>query len=192
MKSELGALLRAARDLDKDALTAIFDLFSPALYKFVSRFVHDPTMADRLVADVFAQLLREFGAGRGPRAKVRSYLYQTAYRLMVERFRDVHPQSSLELVIGTRQTDQSIPRQSQSDERAAAETLLAAMNTELSTDQRLVIILRFLEDFSLKETAEIIGKNANNVKVIQSRGLARLKKAMSLQPDEDPTVLLRF
>jgi len=56
------------------------------------------------------------------------------------------------------------PWQSQSDERAAAATLLSAMNTELSTDQRLVIILRFLEDFSLKETAEIIGKNTNNVK----------------------------
>ena len=44
-------------------------------------------------------------------------------------------------------------------------------------DQRIVIILRFLEDFSLKETAEIIGKDVNNVKVIQNRGIAKLKKS---------------
>ena len=190
--SEFAALLKAARNLDQDALTAIFDLFSPALYKFVSRFVHDPTLADRLVANVFAQLIEEFAAGRGPRANVRSYLYQSAYRLMLERFRDVHPQSSLELVTGTDQRDKSIPTQSQGDERATAEILLFTMNTELSADQRLVIVLRFLEDFSLKETAEIIGKNANNVKVIQSRGLARLKKAIGVHPDENPKNLLRF
>ncbi len=192
MISEFAALLRAARNLDKDALTAIFDRVSPALYKFVSRFVPDPILADQLVADVFAQLLDEFGAGRGPRANVRAYLYQTAYRLIVEHFREVHPKSSLKLVIETPQTDQSIPRQSQSDERATEEIVLFTMNTELSANQRLVIILRFLEDFSLKETAEIIGKNANNVKVIQSRGLAKLKKAIGLHPDENPRNLLPY
>jgi RNA polymerase sigma-70 factor (ECF subfamily) len=65
------------------------------------------------------------------------------------------------------------------------EALLASMNTELSEDQRLVIILRFLEDFSLKETAEIIGKDVNNVKVIQNRGIAKLKKSMGMQVDEE-------
>ena len=65
------------------------------------------------------------------------------------------------------------------------EALLVSMNTELSEDQRIVIILRFLEDFSLKETAEIIGKDVNNVKVIQNRGIAKLKKAMGMQVDSE-------
>jgi RNA polymerase sigma-70 factor (ECF subfamily) len=190
--SELAALLKAARNLDKDALTGIFDLFSPALYKFVSRFVYDPTLVDGLVADVFGQLIEEFAAGRGPRANLRPYLYQSTYRLMVERLQAVHPLASLELVTGTDQTDNPVRTQPQNDEPVTAQVLLSTMNTELSADQRLVIILRFLEDFSVKETAEIIGKDANNVKVIQSRGLARLKKVLSLEPDEDPTVLLRF
>lgn len=190
--SELAALLKAARNLDKDALTRIFDLFSPALYKFVSRFVSDPTLADRIVADVFAQLIDEFAAGGGPRANLRPYLYQSTYRLMVGHLQAVYPLSSLELVIGPPQAEEPIQAQPQNDERAAAQILLSTMNTELSADQRMVIILRFLEDFTVKETAEIIGKDANNVKVIQSRGLARLKKALKLQPDEDPTALLRF
>ena len=65
------------------------------------------------------------------------------------------------------------------------EALLSTMNTELSEDQRIVIILRFLEDFSLKETAEIIGKDVNNVKVIQNRGIAKLKKALGMQIDAE-------
>jgi RNA polymerase sigma-70 factor (ECF subfamily) len=59
------------------------------------------------------------------------------------------------------------------------------MNTELTEDQRHVIILRFLEDFSLKETAEIIGKEVNNIKVIQNRGIAKLRKAMGIQQEDD-------
>ena len=65
------------------------------------------------------------------------------------------------------------------------EALISAMNTELTEDQRHVIILRFLEDFSLKETAEIIGKEVNNIKVIQNRGIAKLRKAMGIHMEEE-------
>lgn len=179
--SELAALLKAARNLDKNALTRIFDLYSSALYKFVSRLIHDPILSDQLVADVFTRLVEEFGAGKGPRANIRLYLYQTAYRLVLEHFRDAHPHSSLEVSIRTRAKTNPGATPSQIDERAMMEALLTTMNSELSEDQRIVIILRFLEDFSMKETAEIIGKDVNNIKVIQSRGIAKLQKALGMQ-----------
>ena len=180
--TEPADLLKAARNLDKNALAQIFDLYSSALYKFISRLLHDPVLSDQIVADVFVQLVEELGAGKGPRANIRLYLYQGAYRLLVERFRDMHPHSQLEVSI--RPLDTSA-QESQINERGMMEALLASMNTELSEDQRLVIILRFLEDFSLKETAEIIGKDVNNVKVIQNRGIAKLKKSMGMQVDEE-------
>jgi RNA polymerase sigma-70 factor (ECF subfamily) len=182
--SDLAALIKAARNLDKNALTTIFDLYSPALYKFISRLIHDPLVSDQIVAQVFEKLVEELGAGRGPRTSIRSYLYQAAYRLLVDRFRDMHPHSSLEVAIRAHQKDKPMP-QPRSDDRVMMEALLASMNTELSEDQRIVIILRFLEDFSLKETAEIIGKDVNNVKVIQNRGIAKLKKSMGLQVDSE-------
>jgi len=48
----------------------------------------------------------------------------------------------------------------------------------LTEDQRHVIVLRFLEGFSLRETADIIGKQVYNVKVIQNRGIVKLRKAL--------------
>ena len=182
--NELATLLRAARNLDKTALATIFDLYSPALYKFISRLVHDPVLSDQIVADVFVQLVEELGAGRGPRTNIRSYLYQLAYRLVLERFRNRHPHSPLEVSIRTQEKDKP-GAQAKIDERGTMEALLSSMNTELSEDQRIVIILRFLEDFSLKETAEIIGKDVNNVKVIQNRGIAKLKKALGMQDDPE-------
>ena len=46
----------------------------------------------------------------------------------------------------------------------------------LSKDQRHVIVLRFFEDLSLKETAAVIGKNENNIKIIQKRAITRIRK----------------
>ena len=190
--SEFATLLKAARNLDPQALTALFDLCSPALYKFTSRFVHHPTQADSIIADVFARLVEDFARGGGPRANLRSYLYRIAYHRILEQDREVVPPSSLKFIIPPHQSDPSISMRAQKEHQAMMQILLSTMNQELSADQRLIIVLRFLEDFSLKETAEIMGRDVNNVKVIQSRGLARLKKAMQLEPDQDSRSLLRF
>ena len=183
--SDLATLLKAARNLDKNALGTIFDLYSPALYKFISRLLHDPIQSDHMVADVFVRFLEDLGAGRGPRTNIRSYLYQIAYRLVLERTRDIRPYSPLEVAIRPQEKDKPESAPPRSDDRVMMEALLSSMNTELSEDQRIVIILRFLEDFSLKETAEIVGKDVNNVKVIQTRGIAKLKKAMGMQVDTE-------
>ncbi len=177
-------LLKAAQKLDEDALSAIFDEFAPAIYKYTLRLCHDPIIADNIVGDVFAQLLEQFAGGKGPRTNLRSYLYQTAYHLVVDRSRDNQHTAPLDVAVGTYEKGRFTPTQTQIEERVMMEALITAMNTELTEDQRHVIILRFLEDFSLKETAEIIGKEVNNIKVIQNRGIARLRKAMDLQQDE--------
>ena len=179
------ALLKAAQKLDEEALTAIFDEFAPAIYKYALRLCHDAITADNIVGDVFAQLLEQFAGGKGPRTNLRSYLYQTAYHLVVDRSRDSQHNSPLEAAIGRYESGHFTPTQSQIEERVMMEALISAMNTELTDDQRHVIILRFLEDFSLKETADIMDKEINNIKVIQNRGIAKLRKAMGLQLEED-------
>jgi len=58
------ALLKAAQKLDEEALTAIFDEFAPAIYKYALRLCHDAITADNIVGDVFAQLLEQFAGGK--------------------------------------------------------------------------------------------------------------------------------
>lgn len=174
-------LLKAAQKLDEEAFTAIFDSYAPAIYKYALRLCHDPIEADNIVGDVFSQLLEQFANGRGPRTNLRSYLYQTAYHLVVDRSRDNKHTAPLEVAINVQEKERTVPTATQIEERVLMEALVSAMNSELTEDQRHVIILRFLEDFSLKETAQIIGKEVNNVKVIQNRGIAKLRKALEHQ-----------
>jgi RNA polymerase sigma-70 factor, ECF subfamily len=175
------ALLQAAKMLDPDALVAIFDQYAPAVYRYAYRLCHDAIVADNIVGDTFAALLEQFSGGNGPVANLRSYIFQVAYHLIVDQARYNHQLMDLE-------TDLEVPRglvtvsvESQIDERMLMRNLLYAINNDLSELQRHVIILRFLQGFSLKETAVIVCKEVNHVKVIQNRGIAKLRKSLRFQ-----------
>ena len=173
------ALLKAAKRFEQDALTAIFDIYASRIYQFVLRLCYDPVDSDYIVGDVFAQLLEKLAAGQGPLTNLRSYLYQIAYHLVVDRARHKHQLVPLEFVIDkpAKLLDKSIPVEI--EEWMRMDACRTVLNNDLSDIQRHVIILRFMEGFSLGETAAIIGKNVNNTKVIQSRGMARLRKALN-------------
>jgi RNA polymerase sigma-70 factor, ECF subfamily len=170
------AVVTAAASLDRDALTAIFDEYAPAIYKYLLRLGVFPLEADQVVGDVFARLLDKLAEGKGPRTNIRSYLFQTAYHLVVDHSRDRQRTAPLDVADTIREENQ--PVQAQTEEKMLLENLANAMKGELTDDQRNVLILRFQEEFSLQETADIIGKNVNAIKALQNRAIKKLREAL--------------
>jgi RNA polymerase sigma-70 factor (ECF subfamily) len=175
MRAEI-PLLDAARRMNSEALIEIFDHYSAALYNYALRLCNDPLRADHIVGDVFAKLLEQWSSGRGPSANLRSYLYETTYHLIVDEARSSYREAPLESVDFVRNDGQST--RAHLENHMLFDAVIAAIKKHLTEDQRHVIILRFLEGFSLRETADIMGKEVYNVKVIQNRGVARLRRAL--------------
>jgi RNA polymerase sigma-70 factor (ECF subfamily) len=169
-------LLDAVGSMDKEALGEVFDEYAPILYKYMLRLGLGQQEADHSVGDVFARLLEKVAEGKGPRTNLRAYLFQTAYHLVVDRSRARKRVAPLEIAESAEGETKSIP--AQAEETMQIEALSAAME-HLSDDQRNVIVLRFQEGFSLKETAEIVGKNVNAVKALQNRGVNKLRDVMN-------------
>jgi RNA polymerase sigma-70 factor (ECF subfamily) len=176
MESE-STLLNAAREMDEEALIKIFDLYSSALYKYALRLCSDPVMADHVVGDVFAKLLEQLSAGNGPDANLRSYLYQATYHRLIDETRISRRKVSLETATWLRQD--AIPGSLSLEEQLLYQQILHAIGHNLTDDQRHVIILRFLEGFNLAETALIMGKKVNHVKVLQNRAITTLRAAFT-------------
>jgi RNA polymerase sigma-70 factor (ECF subfamily) len=128
------------------------------------------------VGDVFAKLLEQLSAGNGPSTNLRSYLYETTYHLVIDKVRTARREAPLEIMDFVR--NDGFTTVTSLEDRILFEAVILAIKNHLSEDQRHVIILRFLEGFSLRETATIIGKEVYNVKVIQNRGVAKLRKAL--------------
>jgi RNA polymerase sigma-70 factor, ECF subfamily len=180
-------LLNAARMMDEEALAQIFDLYSPALYSYAMRICGNPVLADHIVGDVFVNLLEQFAAGNGPTTNLRSYLYESAYHQIIDEARYSQRQVPIEVAISLQQ-DAHLSLEAQ----VLLRQILHAIRNELTDDQRHVIILRFLEGFSIRETAKIIGKKVDHVKVIQNRALKKLRESIEVKGRKKPIPSLRL
>jgi len=169
-------LLDAARKLDKQALVSIFDQYAAPLYNYAVRLCSDPSLANHIVGDVFAQLLEQLAAGKGPTHYLRSYLYESVYHRIIDETRYAQRRAPLEVLLTERADVQST--MVAAEDKILLDAVMDVVKHDRSADQRDVIILRFLEEFSLRETADILGKEISHVKVIQSRALARLRQAL--------------
>ena len=177
------ALLKAARELDQKALAVIFDLYAPAIYRYALRLCQDPVEADNVVGEVFTRLLDQLAGGKGPHTKLRSYLYQIAYHVIVDSSRDRQQVVSLEMILNDRDGNFSVS--GEIEDRALLEAVMTSIKFDLTADQRHVIILRFIEGFDPQETANILGKSVDNVKVIQTRAIAKLRQVLNQRLDEE-------
>ncbi len=166
---------KQSNTLDQDALVAIFDLYSPAIYKYTLRLCRDCIEADQIVGDVFAQFVERVSRGEGPKTNLRSYLYQIAYHLVVDHARERQRTLPIDEA-AMKPEEESLP--SKVEEQILLEKLTEAIQNELTMEQKHVIILRFQENLSLRETAEVMGKDVNAVKSLQKRGILKLQKSL--------------
>jgi len=154
---------------------SIFDRFAPVIYKYCLRLCGDSAEADDIVGEVFEQLINQLSNGKGPRENLRSYLYQIAYHRVVDHSRERKLSSVLDEAVRSGPGDMPATQQEDNELLATVET---AMRNSLTDDQRHILVLRFMENLSIRETAEITGKDIGNIKVIQNRAMAKLRQAL--------------
>jgi RNA polymerase sigma-70 factor (ECF subfamily) len=165
--------------LDQSALAAIFDLYSRPIFRYALRLCEDPLEADQIVGDVFNQFLEQVSRGGGPKTNLRSYLYQIAYHIFIDHARERQRIVPLDNVDRSREGDSV---DSQVEEQNLLKELSSAIQNDLTEEQKHVIILRFQEELSLQETANILGKDINAIKSLQTRAILKLQKSMGSKP----------
>ena len=169
-------LLDSLRRMEGVALTQVFDQYALALYNYIMRRCNDPVLADNIVGDVFSRLLERLSSGEGPRSNLRSYLFETAYNLLVDQVRYSQRRMPLETLAVRLPEEQVISNDT--EHHILCDYVWQAIQSELTEYQKQVIILRFLEGFSLRETAEILGKSVGTIKVAQNRAVMTLRESL--------------
>jgi len=166
-------LLRLACELNTAALAEIYDCYSPGLYRYAMRLLGDPSLAEDCVAEVFARFLKSLQARHGPRDHLQAYLYRIAHNWIM----DVHrvPDRTCEL-------SEALPCEEATEEEAARHIRQKQVRNairSLTPDQQKVISLKYLEDWSNEEIAQVLHKPVGAVKSIQHRALASLHKLLN-------------
>ena len=174
--------LSKASQFDERALTEIYQVLSPRLYRYAYRLLGNAGDAEDVVAESFHRLLLALKNGDGPRQYLSAYLYRIVHNLITDRYRR-KPQLDMPLDEMLEACQESDPLHSaalnMAQERARAALRL------LTADQRLVITLKYFEGLSNEEVAAALDKPIGAVKSLQHRGLAALRRMLVVEQVEE-------
>jgi RNA polymerase sigma-70 factor (ECF subfamily) len=177
----VGLIERAQRYSDPAAFDGLYLLFADRVFRYLLARLGDAEVAEEIAAQVFVRLIEKIEMYRiGPKdnaAIFSAWLYRMAYNKMVDVLRA--RKRSNQVPLEQAEHVSAVVMIEAVDERLDFETILQKLQF-LNDQQREVIVLRFVEDLSIAETAHVMQKSEGAVKALQHRALESLRRY--LQP----------
>lgn len=169
-------LVDGARTGDSAALGAIYDRYITLIYRYVMSRMGNPTEAEDITQEVFLRVAENIHRFEWrPDVPFSAWLYRIAQNQIITHHRRAASRPS-----GVSADDLDVEDSRPGPESIVEYTFtvqeLADACRKLPAAQRDVISLRFGSDLSVRETAEILGKTENNVKVLQHKAIQKLQK----------------
>jgi RNA polymerase sigma-70 factor, ECF subfamily len=170
--------LAAARLGEEWAVALLWRDLHPRILRYLRVAVGDSDAED-VASDLWLEVARGLGRFEGDESAFRAWVFTIARRRVIDAGRKVR----------RRRTDPTSPRQFDRepsgvpDELEARLALDAALRrvARLPRDQAEVVALRVLAGLSAEQVAEIVGKRAGAVRVLQHRGLRRLANELAAE-----------
>lgn len=170
--------LCAARSGDQDALRVLWESHAGAITGFLR--ARGTPEVDEVVNDVFVAAFDQLDRFNGSHGDFRTWLFAIARNKRIDQLRR-HARRPF-----TGPLDDSDPESTDAVEdhalRAVGDPDLLAVLEGLTGGQRDVIVLRFIVDLSLAQTAAVLGMPVGAVKAMQHRALAQLRQRFSDTP----------
>ncbi len=160
---------------DRQALVAIYERHSPELYRYAYRLLGDSDLAEDCVAETFSRFLRVTRDSPSTMDNVRAYLYRVAHNWVTDHYRR-QPLPPLSLEADVHSDPEANPSHLVADQIEREQVRAALLR--LPADQRQVIELRFLEQWSHEEVAATIGKSVEATRALQHRALGALRRML--------------
>lgn len=162
-------LLIEAAQQDPSRFAELYENNFHRVYAFIARRVHNREEAEDLTAEVFHQALSNLGRFEWRGIPFAAWLLRIAANILADRWQRVSKSPELQAeVIGDAE-----PGVEEDVERRA---MLFQLVDLLPIDQRLVVIRRFVDQKSLREIAQEMGRSEGAVKQLQFRALQNLRE----------------
>jgi RNA polymerase sigma factor (sigma-70 family) len=170
------AILTAARRGDERAWDRLLrELMGPLLGYLRLRGAPEP---DDLVNEVLLRAARNLHRFEGDRDQFRSWIFTIAHHLLVDDRRRRRRRFD---VVSLDHLGSAEPRGDEADgplEAGWGDRHVQDLLGRLTPDQRDVLLLRVVGEFSIIEAASIVGKEPNAVKQLQYRGMRTLRRLL--------------
>jgi RNA polymerase sigma-70 factor, ECF subfamily len=179
--AEVWALVERAQAGDAAAFGLIYDRYVDTVFRFVYFRVGNRQLAEDLTSDTFLRALKRIGSFTWQGRDLGAWLVTIARNLVADHFKS--GRYRLEVTTGdVLDADREDRGPEGSPEAAVVDhitnvALLTAVK-QLNPEQQECIVLRFLQGFSVAETAQTMGKNEGAIKALQYRAVRALARLL--------------
>lgn len=161
------------KDKEQQFLQA-YDKYADAIFRYCYYRVFDREKAKDYVQEAYSRIWKYIKDGKNV-DNIRALLYKIARNIIIDDSRK-SKSSSLEQIMKKGFSPNIDSRQQTEDYLTGKEIILVIKSLE--EKYRDVVLMKYVEDLSTKEIAEILGETENNVYVKISRGLEMVREIL--------------
>jgi RNA polymerase sigma-70 factor (ECF subfamily) len=169
--------LELARRQDRHAFAQLYEATYRRVFGYLLARVGERAAAEDLLQEVYLAALQAIPRFRGrTEGEFIGWLLKIAHAKVMDRFRSQyrHPEVQASDV---QPTDLADPLDA-IDQRLRLGEISDALS-QLTEDQRNVVLNRLVLGLDLEETSKLMGKNVGSIKALQHRALAQLAKILA-------------
>lgn len=179
---KLTALVLAVQNGEDNAATELYNAYQKDLYYHIYKTVNDPHLAEDLLQDAFIEILGTIQNLKEPAAFL-SWSKQIAYHKCTAYFKrrkDILADENEDglSIFDTIEEDNAEFIPDEALDKADLKQTIHAMIDELPEEQRSALLLRYFDEISVKEIAEIQGVTEGTVKSRLNYGRKAIKDAV--------------
>jgi RNA polymerase sigma-70 factor, ECF subfamily len=163
--------VRRAQGGDADAMRYLYLHFADNIYGYVCSIVRDEHDAEDVTQQIFSKLLTSLVRYEPSSVPFSAWILRVSHNAAIDYMR-ARRAIPLEEVRSTEEPFSDIGRERWGDLRTALDTL--------PSDQRQVVMLRFVVGLSPAEIADRLGRTEDAVHALQHRGRRRLREQLAL------------
>lgn len=174
----MGLIRRAQASGDPAAFDGLYLLYADRIFRFLLGRVKKNTVAEDLTSQVFIRLIERIHqydiADDDNVAIFSAWLYRIARNIKNDAYRSARRTETIPIEdVDQRTTGKRLI--SEVERRLDLQRILDRLQT-LTEHQRDVILLRFIEELTVAETALVMNKSEGAVKTLQYRALENLRQ----------------
>jgi RNA polymerase sigma-70 factor (ECF subfamily) len=184
-KAEEESLARRLREGDEAAFGELWDRFGPRLVAYAAtRLGGDRELADDVTAQSLAAAVKSFGRFSPERGSLSTWIYGVARRVIQGELRkqrrrrsvpasaEVSLEANADLVVG-------VDLESDLSSRVEAQRKVQILASALSSAEMEVLALHFVDEFSVKEIAQIVGRSWRAVDSLLYRAKEKARERLA-------------
>jgi RNA polymerase sigma-70 factor, ECF subfamily len=175
--ARLRLLVNRAQQGEREALEELYLLHFDRIYSYLHMSVGNRHDAEDLTTQTFLKMLESIARFRWRSAPFSAWLFRIAHNLAMDHFRANRRW----------QPEEEVPEPEVPEESAAEEEALESIGRKsmleliekLSHEQKQVLTLKFVFNFSNADAATVLGKTEGAIKSLQHRALVSLQKQIA-------------